>query len=252
LQYSHKFITLNVSFVRSWYSISLPNVLCLMNYEKRIKKIMRSESFQSIRIIVVGLVALLFALFIYQNWFTSKDLDKEATLRIEASTETFQNGNREQFRAFYDSDGSGKEPEREVTVDAIWFGHNPQIIFVSNQEGMEGQALVQSPGEARVSVSYEGIIADFDIIAVAAELGVICEPSKEIARVGEPVVFVALFYPVGVPDYRYVWSGTDNISGTLPLHFQTYNTPGIKQVSLSATDSAGSIAEANCSIEITQ
>jgi hypothetical protein len=215
---------------------------------------MKKETLQPVLVIASGLVALGVIFYVYELFVTENELLKESKniLRFDPPTFSMNNGDLRPVRLFYDPDGKGGVPEKDITKEAIWFAHSPDIVFVSNEVGMKGEVLARNPGEGQITASYNDAIISAVITVADALLGVTCEASKLSARVGETVAFVALFNPIGVPDYRYIWSGTDGISGTAPILFQKYTKPGAKLVLLTATDQAGSTADTTCSVEIVQ
>ena len=140
----------------------------------------------------------------------------------------------------------------DVTQKAEWFSEDASIALVSNTEPIKGQIQPAGKGTTTIMVEYNGLNAIAQVAVKGNELAVRCEASVSKAKVGEQVVLNAFYNPIGVPPYTYVWSGDEKLTGDQGLGFKTYTTPGVKKIHFATKDVAGSTAEADCTVTITE
>lgn len=216
------------------------------------KKIFQSLTFRIV-LLVIAVCVFMFAYFL----FTGTTDVEEKKLIAEPAELTLEMNDSVQIRVYlYDLESGEKE---DVTDQAEWTTSNPDIAVVGNKS-VKGQVIAsEKGGEVVITVTYNNQIANILVKIIRPELEVECAarimrdggPSfEDTARVGETIHWVSVYNKWGAPNYIYKWTGTDNLNDNGAIAIKVYGTLGLKEAKFFTEDTAGTTAEAVCSIII--
>jgi len=208
-------------------------------------------------------VLVIVGIFIAVVFFTQKNEKlvvesvESTELIIEPIELNLEMNNSAQVRAYLlDLDSGEKE---DVTNQTEWTINNPEIATIGNKS-VKGQIIAnEKGGEVVITATYNNQIANALVKITRPELEVECAARimrddgpvfEDTAKVGEIIHWVGGYNKWGAPNYIYKWTGTDNLDDNAATAIKTYDTPGLKEVNFFTEDTAGTIAEAICSITI--
>jgi len=142
----------------------------------------------------------------------------------------------------------------DITEEAEWYSDDSEIVSVSNSSSDKGQLVAHKEGETEIHVLYGQEHETLLVIVHAVPMSISCKPfiAGKSIKVGEGINWIVLYNDdaYGVPNYNYEWTGDDGLKSEASLPFITYQTPGIKKAHVKITDMVGTVAEADCSVEI--
>lgn len=141
---------------------------------------------------------------------------------------------------------------KDVTQEAFWYSDDPMVALVGNNAPVKGQVSSPGKGETIVRAVYKELNAETKVTVEGSKLSVDCSMVPQEAKVGTEITLNAYYTQIGTPFYSYEWTGDDGLNANTAYADITYTTPGTKKVHFKTVDLAGSVAEMDCSIRVTQ
>ncbi len=210
-------------------------------------------------IIVSLLILVVLVIFVRYILFLNTKSIVDVQFIVEPTELNLAMNNSAQLKAYLHDVGSGEK--EDVTNEADWSTSDYDVVAVGNK-AVKGQVIAtKKGGDVLITVVYDGQTIIVPIGIFRPEMEVICEPGfvgdnivgeDGVARVGDVIRWIGVYKKMGAPNYFYKWTGTDGLESDWAVVLKTYNTPGLKEVHFWTKDTAGTIAEADCSIMVTE
>ena len=163
---------------------------------------------------------------------------------------TIEQGKNIKLRALYDQDGrfNFRKPI-DVTAKATWTSGDENIFLIGMHPKNIGEISARQAGTMAVTVKYLDIESKAIVNVKASGLVAICKAvnlKTNKIYLGQPVEFLAYYTKTGVPDYKYVWTASEDQTSTeiSPIFF--FTRPGVKNVKSTITDNAGTVIDIEC------
>jgi len=198
-------------------------------------------------------VLAMIGIFIAVIFFTQK----KEVLIVEPTELNLEMNNSSQIRAYLLNLDSGEK--EDVTNQAEWTTSNPDIVTVGNKS-VKGYIITKNQkATAEIIAKYNDYELKIPVNVTRAKLSVECYPMLaekwttegiKTAKVGDIIDWIGFYTEIGSPHYDYKWTGTDGLDGNSAIETKIYDTPGLKEVHFWTKDTAGTIAETDCSILI--
>ncbi len=155
--------------------------------------------------------------------------------------------------------GIDVENREDITDQVEWYTNDTDLFTIGNHS-VKGLVVAKpKEGEGFITMIYGEQTEIIPVKVVRAGLSVKCYPllaekwTKEgikTAKVGDEIDWIGFYTEIGSPHYDYKWTGTDGLEGDSAIASKVYQTLGLKEVHFWTKDTAGTIAEADCSIII--
>ena len=223
---------------------------------------------KKLKIIIIIFVLLLFItagtiFFTKDRESSTVELKDAGSLIVEPSELTMDMNNSAQLEAYLQDSLSG---EKENITDQVGWSTSSTTVVIVGNKSVKGQVLARDQ-EAVVEITarYDNQEIEIPVTVTRASLEVMCLPllvggdrgigdeAIKTAQVGSVIRWVSVYKKIGSPNYLYKWTSNDGFYiDDISLVTKKYYTSGVKEVHFWTQDSAGSVAEADCLITITE
>jgi len=213
--------------------------------------------------IVIVLVVIASGIFLWKSGYLTMPVttttDTDTILVIEPMELTIDMNNSAQMKAYLQ--GADENDRQDITDQVEWYSSDLGIFTIGNTS-VKGQVTSRDKeGEAFITLMYGDQTEIIPVTIRRPQLEVECTARilkenyeveyTETAKVGDTIQWVAMYNEIGAPKYSYKWTGTDGLDSDWAIAEKVYETPGLKEVNFFTEDTAGTTAETNCSITIT-
>ena len=187
----------------------------------------------------------------YYRGLNAKAQINVPTLRINPPSIAMYNGDKRNFKSFYDEDGRGKLiAEKEVTTESAWSSDNSSVASVKKRGIGKGKVSALAVGNANIFASYLGLMpsSPVSVVKTPIPLTVSCSVNPSSIFLNETTTFTANVFG-GTEPYSYSWTGDDGLFGTTDTVSKSYSAIGTKNATIEVKDKTTTAFD-SCSVEV--